>query len=97
MKKLKTSLWVLPAIIFIVILILPVMFNQETETLNPENRKEAPGQFIALSDGFTHYEKAGSDFMLYGLIYMGEVTPTGPVLFMTGSCLQNRLLTCWLL
>src|SRR5919109_740116 len=31
-------------------------YRDETEELNERTRKEAPGSFIQLSDGFTHYE-----------------------------------------
>jgi pimeloyl-ACP methyl ester carboxylesterase len=75
MRKLKTFLWILLAIVCIFILTLPVMLNQETEILNPENRKEAPGQFINLTNGITHYEAFGSDTAQTVLLVHGFSVP----------------------
>jgi pimeloyl-ACP methyl ester carboxylesterase len=74
MKKFKTSLWILLAIVFIAIFI-SVLLNKETEILNPESRKEAPGQFIALSNGITHYETAGPDTAQTVLLVHGFSVP----------------------
>ncbi|MBC8111503.1 MAG: alpha/beta hydrolase [Verrucomicrobia bacterium] len=38
-----------------------IYFNQETKILSEETRKEAPGKFIKLSVGTTHYEFTGAD------------------------------------
>jgi pimeloyl-ACP methyl ester carboxylesterase len=35
-------------------------FRDETEELNAETRKEAPGKFVELPNGYTHYDLAGS-------------------------------------
>ena len=35
-------------------------FRDETEELNAETRKDAPGKFVELPNGFTHYDLAGS-------------------------------------
>jgi pimeloyl-ACP methyl ester carboxylesterase len=75
MKKLKTSLWILLIIVIITILILPIMLNEETKTLNQENRKEAPGQFITLPNGVTHYDVAGSDTAQTVLLVHGFSVP----------------------
>lgn len=75
MRKLKISLWILFAIVCIAVLTLPVMLNQETEILNPENRKEAPGQFINLTNGITHYEAFGSDTAQTVLLVHGFSVP----------------------
>jgi pimeloyl-ACP methyl ester carboxylesterase len=75
MKKLKTSLWIFFAIVCIVILILPVILNKETEVLNPENRIEAPGEFISLTNGITHYESFGHDAAPTVLLVHGFAVP----------------------
>jgi pimeloyl-ACP methyl ester carboxylesterase len=75
MKKLKTSLWIILAMVIIAILILPVLLNKESETLNPETRKEAPGQFIDLPNGITHYEAAGTDTAQTVLLVAGFSVP----------------------
>ena len=75
MKKLKTSLWILLAIVCIAILILPVILNKETKVLNPENRKEAPGEFINLTNGITHYEEFGHDTAQTVLLVSGFSVP----------------------
>lgn len=75
MKKIKTSLLLLLAMICIAILILPLAFNKETEVLNPENRKEAPGEFISLPNGITHYEVYGQDTAQTVLLVHGFSVP----------------------
>jgi predicted alpha/beta-fold hydrolase len=75
MKKLKTSLWILLAIVCITIITLPVILNKETETLNPENRKEAPGEYIILPNGITHYEASGHDTAQTVLLVHGFSVP----------------------
>jgi pimeloyl-ACP methyl ester carboxylesterase len=75
MKKFKTSLWILLAIVCMAILTLPVILNKETETLNPENRKEAPGDFINLPNGITHYEAFGHDTAQTVLLVSGLSVP----------------------
>jgi pimeloyl-ACP methyl ester carboxylesterase len=75
MKKIKTLLWILPAIIIITIFTLPTVLNQETETLNPENREKAPGQFIDLPNGITHYQMAGPDTAQTVLLVHGFSVP----------------------
>lgn len=59
MKKFKKYFWRILAIVCVTFLTLPVILDKETEVLNPENRKEAPGAFIRLSGGITHYEEYG--------------------------------------
>jgi pimeloyl-ACP methyl ester carboxylesterase len=75
MKKLKKSLLILLAVVCIVILTLPVILNEETEVLNPENRKEAPGEFINLTNGITHYEAFGHDTAQAVLLVHGFSVP----------------------
>lgn len=75
MKKLKKSLLILLAFVCIVILMLPVILNEETEVLNPENRKEAPGEFINLTNGITHYEAFGHDTAQAVLLVHGFSVP----------------------
>jgi pimeloyl-ACP methyl ester carboxylesterase len=75
MKKLKTSLWILLALVVVIILSLPLLLNEETKTLNPDTRKEAPGQFIALTNGMTHYEAFGPDTAQTVLLVHGFSVP----------------------
>lgn len=75
MNKSRTSLWIIIAIVCITILSLPVFFNKETEVLNPENRKEAPGAFIQLPGGITHYEEFGQDTAQTVLLVHGLSVP----------------------
>jgi len=75
MKKLKTSLWILLAIVFIAILTLPVILNKETEILNEDTRIEAPGEFINLTNGITHYEQFGYDTAQTVLLVSGFSVP----------------------
>lgn len=75
MRKLKTSLLILLALVCIAILILPAIFNKETEVLNPENRRNAPGEFISLSNGITHYEMFGHDTAKTVLLVHGFSVP----------------------
>lgn len=74
MNKLKTALWIF-SIASIGILILPVILNKETRTLNPETRKEASGEFISLSQGITHYETVGADTAQTVLLVSGFSVP----------------------
>lgn len=76
MRKLKTLLLILLTIVCIVILILPAIFNKETEVLNPENRKNAPGEFINLPNGVTHFEAVGHDTAQTVLLVHGFSVPS---------------------
>ncbi len=42
-------------------LILPAIYNNEHQTLDADARAMAPGQFIHITRGFTHYQKSGPD------------------------------------
>jgi len=75
MNMSKTTLWILLSMIGIIILVLPLILNKETEELNPENRKEAPGAFIRLPGGITHYEMSGSDTAQTVLLVAGLSVP----------------------
>lgn len=75
MRKFKGFLLILLAFVCIAILILPAVFNKETEVLNPENRKEAPGEFISLENGITHYEAFRKDSAQTVLLVHGFSVP----------------------
>ena len=74
-KKLKTTLWVILAVVCIAIFTLPVVLNKETIRLNPETRKEAPGEFVKLTNGITHYEEFGHDSAQTVLLVSGFSVP----------------------
>jgi pimeloyl-ACP methyl ester carboxylesterase len=58
----KRLLFICLSILIIGILIYAIVyFSQESRTLTEETRKEAPGKFIKLSAGMTHYELSGPD------------------------------------
>lgn len=76
MRRLKTSLLVLLAIVCIAILILPAIFNKETEVLNSENRKSAPGEFVELPSGVSHFEMLGPDTAQTVLLVHGFSVPS---------------------
>ena len=62
MKKRRQWLIVVAGLAGIALLGYAVMyFSQENKTLSEETRKEAPGLFVKLSAGMTHYELSGPD------------------------------------
>ena len=64
MRKIKTLLLSLLVLIGLATIILWVIYNQrniETQNLDEAARKEAPGKFISLTSGITHYDVGGSD------------------------------------
>jgi pimeloyl-ACP methyl ester carboxylesterase len=75
MKKFKIITGIFFVMIVILIAVLPVYFNNESETLNPETRAEAPGKFIELPQGITHYEEAGPDTAQTVLLVHGFTVP----------------------
>jgi pimeloyl-ACP methyl ester carboxylesterase len=75
MERINKSLWIILAIVLVTILILPVLLNKESEILNQESRKEAPGQFITLSGGITHFEAFGPDTAQTVLLVHGLSVP----------------------
>lgn len=75
MRMLKLSLLILLAFACIVILSLPTIFNKETEVLDPENRKNAPGKFISLPNGVTHFEAFGNNTAKAVLLVHGFSVP----------------------
>lgn len=71
----KRILGVISILIIIIIAVLPAFLNDESESLNSEIRAQAPGKFIELSQGFTHYEEAGSDTAHTVLLVHGFSVP----------------------
>jgi pimeloyl-ACP methyl ester carboxylesterase len=64
MKKVKIILLVISSVLLIVpsgLFLFYLIKNVETKRMDGEARKSAPGQFIQLSNGVTHYEMKGSD------------------------------------
>jgi len=59
MKFLRYSSATLAVVIAIVMVALPYYVNRETLVLNDETRQLAPGEFINLPQGLTHYEDVG--------------------------------------
>lgn len=60
MKLLKKLLWIsvsLLVVVFISYLVLD--YIQEGKPLDDQARQDAPGQFVKLSDGITHYQELG--------------------------------------
>lgn len=56
----KKKLVIVLSIIILIIILLPVVTgNLEKETLNQETRAKLDGNFIELSNGYTHYELKG--------------------------------------
>ena len=76
MRKLKATLLILLAIVIITILVLPAIFNKETEVLNSENRQDAPGEFVELPNGVAHYEMLGPDTAQTVLLVHGFSVPS---------------------
>lgn len=64
MKILKRILFVLLILVIGAAIYLWIRFsiyNQETKTITDDVRKTASGQFVKLSEGFTHYQIGGAD------------------------------------
>lgn len=49
------------AVLTLLLLIPYFAFNEESKTLDDKTRRDLPGQFIKLSDGYVHYELSGPD------------------------------------
>lgn len=64
---------ILAVILFIAV--LPVILNKEKLQLNEETRKEAPGDFVTLPVGVTHFQEAGSDTARTVLLVHGFSVP----------------------
>lgn len=75
MKKSRNIIYIAISIIVFAIAVLPVIRNSETETLSPESRKDAPGKFIDLPLGTTHYENLGPDTARTVLLVHGFSVP----------------------
>lgn len=75
MKNLKKLLWVVFAVIVVFIAVLPLIVNKEVDTLDEETRIEAPGEFVNLDQGITHYEEAGLDTARTVLLVHGFSVP----------------------
>jgi pimeloyl-ACP methyl ester carboxylesterase len=64
MKKIKTIGYVLSGLIALAAVVLVIVFevnNVESQSMDEVARKSAPGKFISLRGGITHYEIGGSD------------------------------------
>ncbi|ULQ50875.1 alpha/beta fold hydrolase [Flavihumibacter fluvii] len=64
MKLFKKAIAVLLALLLIAIVVFAILFrwiNTEKLPLDETARKMAPGSFVTLTDGITHYEMAGPD------------------------------------
>lgn len=56
----RSKIVILFLIIFVVIAAaIPLLVSREWETINEDTRRTAPGKFIRLSQGYTHYEISG--------------------------------------
>jgi pimeloyl-ACP methyl ester carboxylesterase len=58
-----------------ILVALPIFFNKEKQILNAEIRSHADGNFIQLSDGYTHYEIAGPDKAPVVVLIHGATVP----------------------
>lgn len=58
MKRSKIII-ILLVILVVIAAAIPLVFNKERETINEDTRRTAPGKFIRLSQGYTHYEISG--------------------------------------
>ena len=64
MKYIRLIFWFLSVLLVLAIIIAFSMYlnsNTEVNELDDAARKTAPGSFVQLSDGFTHYELKGPD------------------------------------
>src|SRR5580692_600604 len=64
MKYVKIGLITLLSLFFVAVLVAYFVFrsaNVELTVLDDTARKSAPGSFVQLSDGITHYELSGPD------------------------------------
>lgn len=75
MKKVWRILGVLLIILAAVLALLPLYFNAETESLNPDTRADAPGAFTEMPLGYTHYQEAGPDTGRIVLLVHGFSVP----------------------
>ena len=75
MNKSKRITRIVIAIIVLVIAVLPVVRNSETEVLSLESRKDAPGEFIDLPMGITHCQDVGADTSRTVLLVHGFSVP----------------------
>jgi pimeloyl-ACP methyl ester carboxylesterase len=73
-KLLKKSIF-LPALLILLLLIPYLVFNEESKTLDDSARRDLPGQFIKLSDGYVHYELSGPDDGPMVVLIHGISTP----------------------
>ena len=59
----RSARWILVATLLLLVAVAPFalywLADPETLDLNDEARKAAPGQFVKLTDGYTHYEIGG--------------------------------------
>lgn len=75
MNKALKILGITIVLLVVIIVVLPAIMNSETETLNSEIRAGIPGEFIELTQGFTHYEEAGADTAQTVLLVHGFSSP----------------------
>ncbi len=71
MKKVK---WIICAIIAIIV-VIPLIGNLEKEELNDQTRSLLNGEFIELSNGFTHYELKGQEDAKTIVLVHGNAAP----------------------
>lgn len=76
MKAGRIFAYIGASVLFIALLsFLLIAMQQETQVLNEEARKQAPGRFISLPSGMTHYTLSGdSSGKLVVLIHGGGIT-----------------------
>lgn len=76
MKKSRRKILPITVAIILVLLAIPYYaFDQESRTLNNAARKELGGDYIQLSDGYTHYQWSGSETGPVVILVHGFSTP----------------------
>lgn len=61
MKKIRKIPWIIFSTIIVLLALIPVFLNSETEILDAKTRAGAPGSFVELPQGICHFQKAGPD------------------------------------
>jgi pimeloyl-ACP methyl ester carboxylesterase len=78
MKKIRIILYSLGTTLVLAAIVLYLVFlfsNPERKTITEEVRKSAGGNFVKLSDGFTHYQEGGPDNGATVLLVHGYSVP----------------------
>lgn len=74
LRTLLRGVLVALAVLVLAAAALPLALDAETEFLDDEARRQAPGRFVELAEGFTHYELAGpADRLPVVLVHGGSV------------------------